>query len=45
MNLTLPLSAYLRLSEDPGRLDGYGPVAAGVARQIIADTAHNAAVA
>ncbi len=35
VNLTLPLSTYLGLAEDPGRLDGYGPVAAGLARQII----------
>ncbi len=42
VNLTLPLSAYLRLSEDPGRLDGHGPIAAGLARQIIRDTARGA---
>ena len=39
VNLTLPLSAYLEFSQDPGHLDGYGPVAAGLARQIIRDTA------
>jgi hypothetical protein len=41
VNLTLPLSSYLRLADDPGELDGHGPVAAGPARQIIRDVAHN----
>jgi hypothetical protein len=39
VNLTLPLAAYLGLAQDPGRLDGYGPVAAGLGRQIIRDAA------
>jgi hypothetical protein len=42
VNLTLPLATYLGLAQDPGQLDGYGPVAAGLARQIIADTARGA---
>jgi hypothetical protein len=41
VSLTLPLSSYLGLAADPGRLDGFGPVAAAVARQIIRDTARN----
>jgi hypothetical protein len=41
VSLTLPLSAYLRLSDDPGELDGHGPVAAGLARQIIRDVARS----
>jgi hypothetical protein len=41
VSLTLPLSSYLGLAADPGRLDGFGPVAAAVARQIIGDTARN----
>ena len=39
VSLTLPLSSYLGLAADPGRLDGFGPVAAGIARQIISDAA------
>jgi hypothetical protein len=38
VNLTLPLSSYLGLAREPGQLDGYGPVAAGLAQQIIRDT-------
>jgi len=38
VSLTLPLNSYLGLANDPGRLDGYGPVAAGLARQIIRET-------
>jgi hypothetical protein len=41
VSLTLPLSSYLGLAADPGRLDGFGPVAAAVARQIIRDAARN----
>jgi hypothetical protein len=37
--LTVPLSSYLGLTDDPGRLDGYGPVAAEIAQQIIRDAA------
>ena len=37
VSLTLPLSTYLGLADDPGQLDGYGPVAAGLARQILRD--------
>ena len=42
VSLTLPLASYLHLVNDPGRLDGYGPVAAGLARQIIAESARSA---
>jgi hypothetical protein len=35
----MPLSTYLGLADQPGRLDGHGPVAAGLARQIAADAA------
>jgi hypothetical protein len=41
VSLTLPLSTYLGLADDPGELDGHGPVAAGLARQIIRDVARN----
>ena len=41
VSLTLPLSTYLGLADDPGRLDGFGPVAAAVARQIIRDAARS----
>jgi hypothetical protein len=41
VSLTLPLSSYLGLAEDPGLLEGEGPVAAGLARQIIRDVARN----
>jgi hypothetical protein len=41
VSLTLPLSTYLGLADDPGELDGCGPVAAGLARQIIRDTARS----
>jgi hypothetical protein len=37
VNLTMTLETYLGLANDPARLDGFGPVAAGVARQIIAE--------
>jgi Domain of unknown function (DUF222) len=37
VSLTLPLATYLGLAKHPGQLDGYGPVAAGLARQIIRD--------
>jgi hypothetical protein len=37
VNLTMTLATYLGLANDPVRLDGFGPVAAGVARQIIRD--------
>jgi hypothetical protein len=43
VNLTLPLATYVGVADDPGQLDGYGPVAAGLARQIIRDAAHNEA--
>jgi hypothetical protein len=39
VSLTMPLSTYLGLADQPGRLDGYGPVAAGLARRIAADAA------
>jgi hypothetical protein len=41
VSLTLPLSSYLGLAAAPGRLDGFGPVAAAVARQIIRDAARH----
>jgi hypothetical protein len=43
VNLTLPLATYLGVADDPGQLDGYGPVAAGLARQIIRDATRNVA--
>jgi len=41
VSLTLPLASYVGLVNDPGRLDGFGPVAAAVARQIIDDATRN----
>ena len=34
VGLTMPLSTWLGLAEEPGLLDGYGPIAAALARQI-----------
>ncbi len=39
VSLTMPLTTFLGLADQPGRLDGYGPVAAGLARRIAADAA------
>ena len=39
VSLTMPLSTFLGLADQPGRLDGYGPVPAGLARRIAADAA------
>jgi hypothetical protein len=39
VSLTMPLSTFLGLGDRPGRLDGYGPVAAGLARRIAQDAA------
>ena len=39
VSLTMPLSTFLGLADQPGRLDGYGPVAAALARRIAADAA------
>jgi hypothetical protein len=41
VSLTMPLSTFLGLADQPGRLDGYGPVAAGLARLIAADAARD----
>jgi hypothetical protein len=35
----MPLTTFLGLGDQPGRLDGYGPVAAALARRIAADAA------
>jgi hypothetical protein len=43
VSLTLPLASYVGMLNDPGRLDGFGPVAAVVARQIIDDATRNSA--
>jgi hypothetical protein len=39
VSLTMPLTTFLGLADQPGRLDGYGPVPAGLARRIAADAA------
>ncbi|HYY12491.1 MAG TPA: DUF222 domain-containing protein [Kineosporiaceae bacterium] len=41
VRLTMPLSTWLGLSEDPALLDGYGPLPAAIARQIAADAARD----
>ena len=41
VSLTMSLSTFLGLGDQPGRLDGYGPVAAGIARLIARDAARN----
>jgi Domain of unknown function (DUF222) len=41
VGLTMPLSTWLGLASDPGQLAGYGPVAAGLARQIAVDAARH----
>jgi hypothetical protein len=37
----MPLSTWLGVSEEPGLLDGYGPVPAALARQIASDAARD----
>ncbi|HYY09862.1 MAG TPA: DUF222 domain-containing protein, partial [Kineosporiaceae bacterium] len=37
VSLTMPLSTFLGIADDPGRLDGHGPIAADLARRIAAD--------
>ncbi len=37
--LTLPLTTFLEIADDPGILDGYGPIAGALARQIARDAA------
>ena len=39
VSLTMPLTTFLGVADQPGRLDGHGPVAAGLARRIAADAA------
>ena len=39
VSLTLPMATWLALSNAPGQLEGYGPVAGAIARQIAADAA------
>lgn len=39
VSLTMPLATWLGLASQPGQLDGYGSVAAALARQIAADAA------
>jgi hypothetical protein len=41
IGLTMPLVTWLGLAADPGQLAGYGPVAAGLARQIAAEAARD----
>ena len=37
VNVSVGLSTLLRLDDEPGELDGYGPIPAGLARRIAAD--------
>jgi hypothetical protein len=39
VSLTMSLSTFLGLAGQPGRLDGHGPIAAGLARRIAQDAA------
>jgi hypothetical protein len=41
VSLTIPLSTFLGIADQPGQLDGHGPVAAGLARRIAADAAQD----
>jgi hypothetical protein len=41
VSLTMPMSVFLGLSDHPAQLDGYGPIAAGLARQMAADAARH----
>jgi Domain of unknown function (DUF222) len=42
VSLTLPLGTFLGLADDPGTLDGYGPLPGALARRIAADAAEAA---
>jgi hypothetical protein len=42
VSLTMPLATWLGLASQPGQLDGFGTVAAALARQIAADAARDA---
>jgi hypothetical protein len=39
VSLTMPLGTYLGLVDDPGQLDGYGPIPAALARRLAVDAA------
>ena len=41
MRLTVPLSTWLGLADDPAVLDGYGPIPAAIARQIASEAARD----
>jgi hypothetical protein len=41
VSLTMSLSTFLGLADQPGRLDGHGSIAAGLARRIAADAARD----
>lgn len=41
VSLTMPFASWLGLASQPGQLDGYGTVAAALARQIAADAARS----
>jgi hypothetical protein len=41
VSLTMPFATWLGLASRPGQLDGFGPVAAALARQIAADAARD----
>jgi hypothetical protein len=41
VSLTMPLRTFLALADDPAVLDGYGPIAGGLARQIALSAAAN----
>jgi hypothetical protein len=42
VGLTMPLTTFLEIADDPGVLDGYGPVPGALARQIARDAARTA---
>jgi hypothetical protein len=42
VSLTMPLSTFLGVGDQPARLDGYGPIPAALARRIAADAANQA---
>ena len=41
VSLTMPLATWLGVAQDPGELDGYGPIPAALARQIAQDAARD----
>ncbi len=41
VSLTMPLSTWMGVADDPGVLDGYGPIPAALARQIAAEAARD----